>query len=457
MPRARARSSSTRNTTPRSSRRKASAIRRATSPCACAPARRAGRARHGDALAGNLPQRDHRPLRAARSAASASMPRAAVDRCMRSTARRALAQRPRAGDCSRRSRASCARGEQSLVFINRRGYAPVLTCELRLALGLRPLLRAARAALPRTSACAATTAATRRRVPAACPNCGNPDLRAGGAGHAARRGDARAALSRGARAAHRPRQHAPARRAGATCGSGSARREVDILVGTQILAKGHDFPHLTLVGVLMPTACSTARTSARPSACLRCSRRSPGAPGAANRRRSADPDRVSRHPLYAALQRPRLPAVRGPAARRAPAGAVSAVRASGAAAGRSAELERRARVPRQRRAARGAGSACVSAVRPGAGVLTRRAGRERAQLLVQSDRARAAGFLKAWRAAVAAAQELDARALGARRRSAGVLTSHMICRGFMDCSDTMFDASAATLTARECAVRSRIR
>ena len=27
-------------------------------------------------------------------------------------------------------------------------------------------------------------------------------------------------------------------------------REVDILVGTQILAKGHDFPHLALVGVL---------------------------------------------------------------------------------------------------------------------------------------------------------------------------------------------------------------
>jgi primosomal protein N' (replication factor Y) len=29
-----------------------------------------------------------------------------------------------------------------------------------------------------------------------------------------------------------------------------AAREVDILVGTQIVAKGHDFPHLTLVGVI---------------------------------------------------------------------------------------------------------------------------------------------------------------------------------------------------------------
>ena len=61
-------------------------------------------------------------------------------------------------------------------------------------------------------------------------------------------------------------------------------RDVDVLVGTQILAKGHDFPHLALVGVL--NADSTLysadfRAAERLYALLT---RWPDAPGAASRR-----------------------------------------------------------------------------------------------------------------------------------------------------------------------------
>ncbi len=143
----------------------------------------------------------------------------------------------------------CTRKEQSLVFINRRGFAPVLMCRAcgwlsgchrcsaRLVLHVHDRrLRCHHCGLQTT-------------VPAMCPECGNQALTLVGHGTqrieaALKRHFSRARILRIDRDSTRRKFAWPAMR------RQIHEREIDILVGTQILAKGHDFPHLNLVGVV---------------------------------------------------------------------------------------------------------------------------------------------------------------------------------------------------------------
>ena len=146
-------------------------------------------------------------------------------------------------------RARMARGEQSLVFINRRGYAPVLACD---ACGWA-------AGCSRCSARLVLHSADRRLrchhcgaeepMPRACPTCGNVDLRPHGRG-TQRIEEALTGIFPGARILRIDRDSARKRGELARTLAGVSRGEGDILVGTQLLAKGHDFPNLTLVCVL---------------------------------------------------------------------------------------------------------------------------------------------------------------------------------------------------------------
>ena len=149
-----------------------------------------------------------------------------------------------------------ARGEQSLVFINRRGYAPVLTCEAcgwcaacarcsaRLVLHAAETVTKKRNGSLRCHHCGAEDA-----IPRACPTCGNVDLRAMGRG-TQRVEETLAARFPGARIVRIDRDSARRRAELVRTLEGLRRGEGDILVGTQLLAKGHDFPSLTFVGVL---------------------------------------------------------------------------------------------------------------------------------------------------------------------------------------------------------------
>lgn len=142
-----------------------------------------------------------------------------------------------------------ARGEQSLVFLNRRGYAPVLSCP---ACGWISHCR-------RCAANLVLHLADRRlrchhcgfecRVPKHCPTCGNQDIMPFGRG-TQRLEAALAARFPYARVLRVDRDAAKSRKQWEALVARIRAGEADILVGTQMLAKGHDFPKLTLVGVL---------------------------------------------------------------------------------------------------------------------------------------------------------------------------------------------------------------
>jgi primosomal protein N' (replication factor Y) len=86
-------------------------------------------------------------------------------------------------------------------------------------------------------------------IPRACPTCGNVDLKAMGRG-TQRVEETLAARFPQARILRIDRDSARRRADLARSLEAVHRGEADILVGTQLLAKGHDFPLLTLVGVL---------------------------------------------------------------------------------------------------------------------------------------------------------------------------------------------------------------
>ena len=146
-------------------------------------------------------------------------------------------------------RARLARGEQSLVFINRRGYAPVLSCEAcGWAAGCtRCSARLVLHATDQKLHCHHCGA--QEKVPRECPACGNVDLRPLGRG-TQRVEETLAALFPAARILRIDRDSTRKRAELARTLEGIGRGEGDILVGTQLLAKGHDFPNLTLVCVL---------------------------------------------------------------------------------------------------------------------------------------------------------------------------------------------------------------
>jgi primosomal protein N' (replication factor Y) (superfamily II helicase) len=141
------------------------------------------------------------------------------------------------------------RGEQSLLFLNRRGYAPVLHCN----------------ACQWASACTRCSAKLvvhlsqkrlkchhcghEQKIPAQCPSCGNVDIRP--VGQATQRLEQTLqTLLPTARIARVDRDSMRSKDALTDVLTSVHAGEIDILVGTQMLAKGHDFPNLTLVAVL---------------------------------------------------------------------------------------------------------------------------------------------------------------------------------------------------------------
>ncbi len=142
-----------------------------------------------------------------------------------------------------------AAGEQSLLLLNRRGYAPVLHCGACAWKSGCPHCSAWRVfhKLDRTLKC--HHCGFSERVPRACPECGNLDIAPIGRG-TEKLQEQLAALLPQARVA---RLDADTTRAAGSLQQQLAEvhaGEVDVLVGTQMLAKGHDFRRVTLVAAV---------------------------------------------------------------------------------------------------------------------------------------------------------------------------------------------------------------
>lgn len=152
-----------------------------------------------------------------------------------------------------------AKGEQSMLLLNRRGYAPVLHCadcgwksECSHCSAFRVFHKIDRTL--RCHHCGFT-----ERVPRACPACGNADIAPMGRGteqleeHLAellvdvkRPNGSPVKVMRIDADSTKLKGSLEAQLAGVHSG------EVDVLVGTQMIAKGHDFRRITLVAAINP-------------------------------------------------------------------------------------------------------------------------------------------------------------------------------------------------------------
>ena len=199
------------------------------------------------------------------------------------------------------------KSEQSLIYLNRRGYAPVIACD---ACGWMSSCTRCSAFLVlhknehklRCHHCSYEL-----RIPKSCPTCGNSDIQP---------------LGRGTQRIEEHLQKifpdARIKRidADSTRLKGSAqdafetvhRGEVDILIGTQMVSKGHDFKNLTLVGVINPdTALFTQDYRAGEKLFAQLMQVS-GRAGRAAQKQGGNPGEViiqtryPQHPLYRALK-----------------------------------------------------------------------------------------------------------------------------------------------------------
>jgi len=144
-----------------------------------------------------------------------------------------------------------ARGEQTLLFLNRRGFAPVLHCPACTWKSGCPHCSAWRVFHKGERILRCHHCGTQEPVPRACPDCGNLDIEPMGRG-TERLEEQVAELLPGARVL---RIDADTTRAKGTLQAQLASvhaGEVDVLVGTQMVTKGHDFRRVTLVAAVNP-------------------------------------------------------------------------------------------------------------------------------------------------------------------------------------------------------------
>lgn len=151
------------------------------------------------------------------------------------------------------------RGEQCLILLNRRGYAPVLHCADCDWKSDCPHCSAHQVFHKTDRSLRCHHCGWSVRVPHACPSCGSPDITPIGRGTEQLEEQLALLLAEVRRPDGKPvriaRIDADSTRAKGALESQLAQvhtGEVDVLVGTQMVAKGHDFRRITLVAAVQP-------------------------------------------------------------------------------------------------------------------------------------------------------------------------------------------------------------
>lgn len=142
-----------------------------------------------------------------------------------------------------------ARGEQSLLFINRRGYSPVLLCHSCQWIADCKRCSSRLVVHQHQNRLRCHHCGYEQFIPQNCPSCGSPDCHP--TGHGTQRiEETLNKMLPDAKVARVDRDSISRKDALIQLLDAVQNNEIDILIGTQMLAKGHDFPNLTLVGVL---------------------------------------------------------------------------------------------------------------------------------------------------------------------------------------------------------------
>jgi primosomal protein N' (replication factor Y) len=215
-----------------------------------------------------------------------------------------------------------ARGEQSLVFLNRRGYAPVLACgacewksECRHCSAYRVFHKIDRTL--RCHHCGFT-----ERVPRCCPQCGNVDIAPLGRGTERLEEQLAELLAEARRPDGEPariaRMDADTTRLKGALEEQLAQvhaGEVDVLVGTQMVTKGHDFRRITLVAAVNPDGALYSSDFRAPERLFSLLMQAAGRAGRDAAHAAASEMWVQtfspEHPLFAALKKNDYPAFAG--------------------------------------------------------------------------------------------------------------------------------------------------
>jgi primosomal protein N' (replication factor Y) (superfamily II helicase) len=212
-----------------------------------------------------------------------------------------------------------ARGEQSLLLLNRRGYAPVLACHACEWKSECPHCSAYRVfhKIDRSLRC--HHCGFTEPVPRACPECGNIDITPVGRGTEKLQEHLGELLAGVTRANGQPlriaRIDADSTRAAGALEQQLAQvhsGEVDVLVGTQMVAKGHDFRRITLVAAINPDGALFSSDFRAPERLFSLLMQAAGRAGREASMSSASEMWIQsfypQHPLFAALKKHDFPA-----------------------------------------------------------------------------------------------------------------------------------------------------